>query len=153
MAADGYTGATWLAQAAVSGEAGARAKEMILLGRTYGAEQLLAYGFVNETAPDTTLVAREGEVEPLTGRTWKTLSGSVAMDLNDVGVLQIQRQLRLVRRVADGGHQVAKHVLRRVLEAALPALAGRAIRARVVDQVEHSPFGEPNQAFNREVVA
>lgn len=34
---------------------------------------------------DTTLLAREGEVEPLTGRVWKTLSGSIAMDINDSG--------------------------------------------------------------------
>ena len=36
----------------------ARAKEMILLGRTYGAEQLLNYGFVNEITPDHELIAR-----------------------------------------------------------------------------------------------
>ena len=36
----------------------ARAKEMVLLGRTYGAEQLLAYGFVNEVVPADALIVR-----------------------------------------------------------------------------------------------
>ena len=36
----------------------ARAKEMILLGHTYGADQLLDYGYVNEVVGEATLVDR-----------------------------------------------------------------------------------------------
>ncbi len=60
----------------------ARAKEMIILGHTYGAEQLLDYGFVNEVVAEDALLARATELAEEIARqpAWPTFSTKASIN-------------------------------------------------------------------------
>jgi enoyl-CoA hydratase/carnithine racemase len=60
----------------------ARAKEMILLGHTFGAEQLLDYGFVNEALDDAALLPRALELaaEICNQPPWPTFSTKASIN-------------------------------------------------------------------------
>ena len=60
----------------------ARAKEMIILGHTYGADQLLDYGFVNEVVAEDALLARADELaeEIAQQPAWPTFSTKASIN-------------------------------------------------------------------------
>lgn len=60
----------------------ARAKEMIILGHTYGADQLLDYGFVNEVLDDDALLPRARELaeEICNQPPWPTFSTKASIN-------------------------------------------------------------------------
>ena len=60
----------------------ARAKEMIILGHTYRADQLLEYGYVNEVVDDADLLQRAGELaaEVCNQPAWPTFSTKASIN-------------------------------------------------------------------------